>query len=275
MVSMTDEVPDFAELADGLTVGAVAEVAAVTVRTLHHWDQLGLVVPSGRTTSGYRLYTQHDLDRIDRVLAYREAGVDLETIRALLDDPSVKITAALRDQRTRIAERIDELSALDDRLRRLSEAQERGIMLTEDEQRDTFGANWDPERSQAAGDLWGGTAQWAQFAERSAARSQADWQQLADAMGEVQDEIVDAVERGVTDGSAEANAIVAHHRRVFSQLFTLTPQMQVCLARMFEADPGFAAHYNGLAPGAASWFRRSVDAAARAGGIDPDTATWQ
>lgn len=50
--------------------------------------------------------------------------------------------------------------------------------------------------------------------------------------------------------------------------------MQVCLGRMYEADPAFAAHYDGIR-GLATWFRRIVDAEARAHGIDPDTATWQ
>ncbi|MER5719695.1 TipAS antibiotic-recognition domain-containing protein [Streptomyces sp. NPDC002132] len=61
---------------------------------------------------------------------------------------------------------------------------------------------------------------------------------------------------------------------VFASYFRLTRQMQVCLARMYEADPGFAAHYDGVRAGLAAWFRQIVDASARAHGIDPDTATW-
>lgn len=51
--------------------------------------------------------------------------------------------------------------------------------------------------------------------------------------------------------------------------------MQVCLGRRYEADPGIAAHYDGTRAGLAIWFRRIVDADARAHGIDPDTATWE
>jgi MerR family transcriptional regulator, thiopeptide resistance regulator len=80
---------------------------------------------------------------------------------------------------------------------------------------------------------------------------------------------------GLTPGSPEADDLVERHREVFAAYFPLTRQMQVCLARMFEADPAFAAHYDGIRPGLATWFRRIVDAGARAHGIDPDTATWQ
>lgn len=51
--------------------------------------------------------------------------------------------------------------------------------------------------------------------------------------------------------------------------------MQVVLGRMYEADPAFAAHYDGVRTGLAAWLRRSIDASARAHGIDPDTATWR
>ncbi|WP_261163781.1 TipAS antibiotic-recognition domain-containing protein [Microbacterium sp. Marseille-Q6965] len=81
--------------------------------------------------------------------------------------------------------------------------------------------------------------------------------------------------RGVEPGEAEADRLADRHRQLFSELFPLTVSMQVCLARMFEADPGFAAHYDGIRPGLANWFRRVVDAAARSRGVDPETAIWQ
>ncbi|MDT0488867.1 TipAS antibiotic-recognition domain-containing protein, partial [Streptomyces doebereineriae] len=84
----------------------------------------------------------------------------------------------------------------------------------------------------------------------------------------------DAMDAGVTPGSPEAHQLVERHREVFAAYFPLTRQMQVCLGRMYEDDPGFAAHYDGIRTGLATWFRRIIDADARAHGIDPDTATW-
>ena len=69
--------------------------------------------------------------------------------------------------------------------------------------------------------------------------------------------------------------VAERHREVFGNFFPITRQMQVCLGRMFEADPGFAAHYDGIRDGLASWFRQTVDEAARTHGIDPDLATWR
>ena len=59
----------------GLTVGDTAALIGVTVRTLHHWDEIGLATPSARTPAGYRLYTDADLQRLSRIIAYRETGL--------------------------------------------------------------------------------------------------------------------------------------------------------------------------------------------------------
>jgi DNA-binding transcriptional MerR regulator len=69
-------------------VKQAAELAGVSVRTLHHYDAIGLLVPSGRTEAGYRLYDDDDLLRLQQIQIGRELGLPLEEIRRSLDDPS-------------------------------------------------------------------------------------------------------------------------------------------------------------------------------------------
>ena len=71
---------------EDLTVGEAARLIGVSVRTLHHWDALGLATPSGRTWSGYRLYSPDDVARLQQVLVYRETGMPLARIGELLDE---------------------------------------------------------------------------------------------------------------------------------------------------------------------------------------------
>jgi DNA-binding transcriptional MerR regulator len=259
---------------DGLTVGQVSARLGVTVRALHHWDEIGLARPSLRTVAGYRLYTEGDLDRLHRVVAYREIGVRLETIRAVLDDTTVDVPGALRAQRAQIAERMDRLRRLAEGLDRMIEAHDRGPLLTDEQQAAVFGPGWDPRWPAEARLRYGDTAQWQQYAERSASRGPEEWQAVADAVTALDRALGDAMDAGVAPGSAEAHRLVERHREVFASYFPLTRPMQVCLARRFEADPAFAAHYDSVRPGLATWFRRIVDASARAHGIDPATATW-
>ncbi|MFE7131685.1 MerR family transcriptional regulator [Streptomyces sp. NPDC057638] len=261
--------------ADGLTVGQVAARLGVTVRALHHWDAVGLARPSLRTAAGYRLYTTGDLERLHRVVVYREIGLGLDRIRDVLDGSAADVPGALRAQRAQVAERIERLQRLGDGLDRMIDAHERGVLLTAEQQSSVFGPDWDPDWSAQARQRYGETEQWRQFAERSAARGPEEWRAVSDAVAALDRELGQAMAAGVAPGSPEADRLVERHRAVFAAYFPLTRRMQVCLARRYETDPGFAAHYDGVRAGLAGWFRRCVDASARAHGIDPSTATWE
>ncbi|HSH66467.1 MAG TPA: MerR family transcriptional regulator, partial [Bacteroidia bacterium] len=84
---------------DVLKVGELAEKAGLTVRTLHHYDEIGLLVPSRRSASGYRLYDEADLQRLRDILLFRQLGLSLEAIRQLLEDPTVDRRQALTAHR--------------------------------------------------------------------------------------------------------------------------------------------------------------------------------
>ena len=86
-----------------------AKRAGVTIRALHHYDRLGLLKPSGRTTAGYRLYTDRDLVRLEQIVALKFIGFPLSQIRELLNRKDLDVTAALRQQRQIIAEKQDHL----------------------------------------------------------------------------------------------------------------------------------------------------------------------
>lgn len=258
-----------------VTVGHAAACLGVTVRTLHHWHRMGLAVPSSRSPAGYRLYTAHDIERLRRVIVYRELGVDLEGIRRILDDPDADVVATLRSQRAELKRRIARLRALDDDLERMTRAQENGLLMTPSEQAAVFGPGWDPQWPAAARERYGDTAQWRQYAERSASRTAADWGAIAEASADLDRTLGEAHDAGVEPGSDEADALVERHRAVLSAYFPISRRMQVVLGRLYEADSAYAAHYDAIRPGLAAWLRRLIDAAARTHGIDPETAAWE
>ena len=93
-------------------VKEVARLAGVSVRTLHHYDSIGLLPPGTRTAAGYRLYTDADLLRLQQILISRELGLTLEEIRRSLDDPRFDRKAALLDQRERLKDRARQAEAM-------------------------------------------------------------------------------------------------------------------------------------------------------------------
>src|SRR5688500_12194154 len=94
------------------TVGELAKLAHVSVRTLHHYDEIGLLSPSERTAAGYRVYTPCDVQRLYRVLVYRELGFDLSGIARILDDPAVDVLADLQRQHALLSKQVGRLRTM-------------------------------------------------------------------------------------------------------------------------------------------------------------------
>jgi DNA-binding transcriptional MerR regulator len=99
-------------MAEQLTVGRVAELAGVSVRTLHHYDEIGLVQPSGRTAAGYRAYAADDVERLREVLVYRRLGFGLREIAELVDDPDIDAVAHLQRQYGLLLKQRDRAAAM-------------------------------------------------------------------------------------------------------------------------------------------------------------------
>ena len=91
------------------TVGEVAELTGVTVRALHHYDEIGLLSPSERTAAGYRLYSDADLVRLHAIVNWRDMGFGLNDIATMLDDQDDDVSMALKRQRERLQDRADRL----------------------------------------------------------------------------------------------------------------------------------------------------------------------
>ena len=123
-----------------LTVGRVAELAGVTVRTLHHYDEISLVQPSARTAAGYRAYSAGDVERLREVLAYRRLGFGLREIADLVDDPAADAVARLRRLRGLLLEQRDRAAAMVSAIDAELEARAMGIRTTPEEQLRMFGA---------------------------------------------------------------------------------------------------------------------------------------
>lgn len=94
------------------TVNQLAKMAGVSVRTLHHYDHIGLLKPSSRTAAGYRLYERQDLLRLQQILFFKELDVPLDDIRRILDDPGFDQVRALRQHRTQLEWQVTRLTRL-------------------------------------------------------------------------------------------------------------------------------------------------------------------
>ena len=245
----------------GYTVGAVARLAGVTVRTLHHYDEIGLVQPSGRTTAGYRVYEEGDLARLRDVLSYRELGFALEHIARLLDDPQGDTASHLREQHRLVRRRIDRLREVLTHLEKLMEAEQMGINLTPEEQLEVFGENWLGEEYAAeAEQRWGDTEAWQQSQRRTAALTKDDWVEVTASTEALERELAEALGAGVPADDPRAMDLAERHRHSIETFYDCPYAMHRGLGDMYLADPRFTQHYEDVASGLAQYLRDAIHA---------------
>lgn len=158
-----------------LPVGSVARLAGVTVRTLHHYDAIGLLRPSGRAENGYRRYTATDVERLQRILFYRELGFGLDRIKDAMADPAADPLTHLREQHALLLERTERLQRLAGAVTRAMEAHTMGIDLSPEHRLQVFGS-FDPEaHAEEARERWGSTDAYRESARRTRGYTKADW----------------------------------------------------------------------------------------------------
>jgi bifunctional DNase/RNase/DNA-binding transcriptional MerR regulator len=114
-------------------VGELARATGLTVRALHHYDEVGLLIPSGRTSAGHRLYAEQDLERLYRILALRRLGMRLDEIAALLDDDGVSLLETVRRHVAQVERELERQQRLRARLGQLLDALERSIEPSTDQ----------------------------------------------------------------------------------------------------------------------------------------------
>jgi MerR family transcriptional regulator, thiopeptide resistance regulator len=239
-------------------VGEVAALAGVTVRTLHHYDRIGLLSPSGRTSAGYRQYSAADLDRLHRMLLYRELGFSLEEVAELLSG-DVDPAEHLRRQHRLLRDRLERTTAMVAAVEKEMEARSMGIALSPEERFEVFGEH-DPERYEAeVQQRWGDTDAYAQSKRRTAAYSKEDWVRIRAEGEELVARMAGALRAGVAPDSAAAMDLAEEHRQqITATYYDCPPEMHAALGRMYVEDARFTATYEQVAPGLAQWVSTAV-----------------
>ncbi|MER5435648.1 MerR family transcriptional regulator [Streptomyces sp. NPDC002588] len=241
------------------SVGQVAAFAGVTVRTLHHYDEIGLLVPGGRSHAGHRRYDDADLDRLQQILFYRELGFPLEEVAALLDDPEADPRAHLRRQHELLTARIEKLRKMAAAVEHAMEARKMGIDLTPEERFEVFGDK-DPEQyAEEAEARWGGTEAYAESQRRAARYTKDDWKRIQAEVGAWGERYTDLMAAGEPPAGEAAMDMAEEHRRHIGRWYFACPYgMHRSLGEMYVSDERFKAFYDAMRPGLAEHLRDAI-----------------
>jgi DNA-binding transcriptional MerR regulator len=218
----------------------LARVAGVSIRTLHHYDEIGLLVPKNRTAAGYRLYTDSDLLRLQQILISRELGLSLEEIRRSLDDPRFDRKAALLEQRELLKGRARQneamIRAIDVALAALEDNGEKGIARVEDLFEGFNPSQYDEEAYRR----WGASENYVEGMKRTRHYTPDDWKALRAEQTAIYEEACSAMRAGKIPSDAAVMDIAERHRMSIDRWFyRCSHEMHRGLAAMYEADDRF------------------------------------
>lgn len=223
-----------------LTIGEIARLTGVTIRTLRHYDHIGLLPPARITETGYRLYDEASLEKLQLILLFRELELPLTDIRRILEQPDFDLHSALQLQERLLMMRrghIDRLIALTRTL------QQKGMTHMDFS---AFEKHTQDDYAAQAKAAWDETSAWQEYAARERSRNAGDsaryGQQLMDMLGEF------GRCRPQSPSDPDAQAFIQRLQRFITEHFyTCTDEILSGLADMYETPD----------------FRRNID---RAGG---------
>ncbi len=235
------------------TVSEVARMSGVSVRALHHYDEIGLLKPGHVGENGYRYYGRDELLRLQQIMLHRELGFSLDQIRQALDDPGFDRLAALRAHRVRLmaeAKRYRDLvKTLDLTLAELegdTDVKERAMFKGFDPEKQKKHEAWLVER-------YGGDMQQRIDEARRKARGfgQADFDRMQGEVEAIEADFAQALAGGLPADSVAVRAIARRLHAWVGHSWNRAPTADAFkgLALLYQENPDFRARYEGRAKG--------------------------
>ena len=242
------------------TIGEVAALAGVSVRTLHHYDDIGLLVPNVRSASGYRIYDDADLERLQEVLFFRTLGFELAEIRRLMQEPDYDRLGALEQQRAMLERKVGHLRAMIASIDTAADAQRNGVAMNEEDMFEVFGEFDVVTRTREAGERWPGDAL-DESQRRTSRYSKEQWREAMAEADALATEFAAAKAGGApADGPAATEIAERHRLHIDRWFYPCSPQMHVQLGDLYVGDTLFADHWNRVEPRLAAFVRDAIKA---------------
>ena len=240
----------------GKTVHEVAALTGVTVRTLHHYDQIGLLHPKELTAAGYRLYDEESLARLQQILFFRELDLPLAEIRELLDDERFDAQATLQKHRRLLAMKRDRLDGL---IRLTDEILKGEKIMSFKEFDQTEIAKARAEYAAEAKERWGDTAAYAENERRTRDYDGEKWQQTEEESARIFRAFAAEMDKAPDDPAVQA-LVVQWRDYISANFYECTDEILAGLGEMYTADPRFQKNIDQHAAGLAAFIAKAIAA---------------
>lgn len=243
------------------TVQKLAQLAGVSSRTLRYYDQIGILTPARVNSSGYRIYGQKEVDRLQQILFYRELGIALETIKEIMTAPSFDAEKALKEDREQLLEKRKQLDLLITNVEKTIASTEGRMDMSDQEKFEGFKKKMIDENERKYGkeirEKYG-----EETVNQSNAKlmnmSQEDYEAVTKLEAEVREALAEAFATGDPAGEQAQKAAELHKRWLTYYWTEYSKEAHAGLAQMYVDDERFTAYYDKEQPGMAAFLRDAI-----------------
>ncbi|MFC5405979.1 MerR family transcriptional regulator [Cohnella soli] len=244
------------------TVQKLGQLAGVSTRTLRYYDAIGILKPARVNTSGYRIYGQREVDTLQQILFYRELGVGLEEIKAIITSPDFDATKALLEHRESLLERRRQLDALIANVD-LTLAERKGTRTMSDKQKfEGFKAKLiddnEKQYGKEAREKYGND-QVHKANNKLKNMTEAQYAEVEQLAADIHAALAEAFATGDPTGELAQKAVDLHRRWLTFYWESYSKEAHAGLAQMYVDDPRFTAYYDKDQPGIAAFLRDAVN----------------
>jgi len=242
------------------TVGELSRLTGVTVRALHHYDEIGLVRPSQRSAAGYRIYSDGDVLRLQQVLVFRELGVPLDEIGTAIDEAGDR-AKLLRKHRHELAEKRTRIDAMLAAVDAALGALEKGQTMQPTDVKKMFDGFNPEDYEEETRQRWGHTEAYKESARRTKQYGKPEWEAIRRESEAIYARLAELMQQGAGAADPAVQAAVEDHRMHLERWFyPCSKQMHHGLGEMYVADTRFTANLDKVAPGFARFLRDAIAA---------------
>lgn len=243
------------------TIQKLARLAGISTRTLRYYDEIGILKPARMSSSGYRIYGQAEVDRLQQILFYRELDFSLEQIKSIVTEPGFDAAQALIEHRERLLARRKQLDALLSTVEKTIAMNEGRMTMSNKEKFEGFKRKLIEENEEKYG-----AEIREKYGEDTINRSNAKLENMTEAeyaeVERLQEEMFAALREGMASGDpagdAAQRAAQLHKEWLTFYWDQYSKEAHAGLAEMYVADERFKAYYDQHGSGTAEFLREAI-----------------
>ncbi|WP_394137739.1 MerR family transcriptional regulator [Cytobacillus oceanisediminis] len=243
------------------TVQKLAQLAGVSTRTLRYYDEIGILKPARTNSSGYRIYGQREVDRLQQILFYRELGVSLDQIKELISAPAFDAADALKEHREKLLEKRIQLDLLIANVEKTIASVEGRTTMSDKEKFEGFKKKMIDDNEKKYGkeirEKYGD-----ETVEKANAKvmnmTQEEHEAVTQLAEKVNSTLAEAIQSGNPAGELAQEAADLHKQWITFYWSEYSKEAHAGLAEMYVADERFKAYYDKIHPNAAEFLREAI-----------------